>query len=126
MRFRKVALIAGTVLSMVATAFIHVSAQDSVPSWVGEDSEGNFGLIDVDGMPEQLPVLDSEGNIVGYADTEDLYAAPSDDPSSEQAARRLKQRSARNGRPTTSAEVPVYDAQGERIGVVGSTGFEED
>lgn len=127
MKLRKAVVLGGaTVLSLAATALIQVTAGPSEPSWVGSDSRGNYGVVDVQAMPDRIGVLDSNGNRVGYVTTDDLYGAPSDDPSTPESQARVRER-ARNGQPPTiAAQVPVYDERGRRVGYVGDRGFVRD
>lgn len=116
-------LVASSVLSVAGSAWIHVSAEQGDPEWVGTDSKGNFGVVDVSKMPETMPVVDSNGDVVGYANTAEVYAPPTDDPADPAAKRRVAERAAKGLPPETPAPVTVYDGNSKRIGIVGARGF---
>lgn len=116
-------LAAAGVLSVAGSAWIHVSAGQGDPGWVDTDSKGKFGVVDVSKMPETMPVLDSNGDVVGHAKTAEVYAPPSDDPTDPATKRRVAEHLAKGLPPEMPAPAAVYDGNGKKIGIVGGKGF---
>lgn len=65
--------------------------------------------VDVSELPETMPVVDSNGDVVGYAKTAEVYAPPSDDPSDPATKRRVAERLAKGLPPEMPAPAAVYD-----------------
>ncbi len=126
MRSKKTAVMAlATCLSLALSWSILASAEDMPqdPSWLTNDSAGNYGLVDTSRMPRTLGVVNCNGDVVGYALTAELFAMPSLSPEELQAIDMI----APGGFEATGATtgtVVVYDAEDDKpIGYIGNECF---
>lgn len=69
-----VTIVAGVLAAPVYSAIAQASDRDGPPPpppWVNEN-----GTVDIDKMPDEIPLLDANGEVCGYIDRDELYREP--------------------------------------------------
>lgn len=111
---RIVVVVLATSLSLGLTSLLYANAAEEEapdPTWLTTDSEGNYGRVDMNAVPETLDVLNCAGQVVGFVRSSEVFGLPTLTP--EELAAKAK------ADKTLAAAVYSADTE-EAIGKIGN------